>query len=196
MKNIKSKIALGASALLIAAGFVALPLTAQAHSADVVGTAICQSDGNITVQWEVQTYNVPEGEEGEVKVIDASPIPANLWLYEWAEHKANHGLDPLAPNARFNWTQTGIPNTAKTASVTFQIDWHGHSSDPTATIPLPDDCTPPVEPPVEPPTEPEPPVTPPTTPLPPTEPPVTTPTPVAPVPTPVQPDVEPLVATG
>lgn len=114
----------------------ATPTAASAHSADITGVAECQPDGTYTVVWTGDTYNVPANEEAEVKVI----TPENLWLHEWAEHYANHGLTPLAPNASFTWTQTGIHGDATSAGVTFQIDWHGHSSDPTGTVKLPGDC--------------------------------------------------------
>lgn len=127
-------------------GLIATP--ASAHTADVSGAAICQTDGTYAITWTVDTSNVPSNTEGEVKVIS----PVNIWLYEWAEHSANHGLAALTPNADFTWVQTGVPGNSTQANVMFQIDWKdGFSHDPTGKVTLAGDCTPdiPEEPPVD-----------------------------------------------
>lgn len=86
------------SALVVAAGLTVggAAVAASAHSAEITATSSCTPDGkNQLVNVTVQTSNVPGHTEGEVKVIE----PGNYWLYEWAEHHANHGLPALAPNA-------------------------------------------------------------------------------------------------
>lgn len=138
VKKFASLATIGALAL---AGALAVPLSASAHSAEVTGTSACTPDGTsqiVTVT--VRTSNVPGNTEGEVKVIE----PGNYWLYEWAEHHANHGLPALAPNASFTYQLT-VPANAKSVKTTVQIDWKdGFSHDPSATIPLPGNCTAPI----------------------------------------------------
>jgi outer membrane biosynthesis protein TonB len=189
--------ALPAGALMsVAAAPSSASATTAGPSATVTGTANCEADGTYTITWTVQTSGIPEGDEAEVKVI----TPDNLWLFEWAQHFANHQLPALQPNASFQWVQTGVSPTTTTAHVTFQIDWHSYSHDPEGVLTLTGDCattppvTPPVtpEPPVTPPVTPEPPVTPPVTPEPPVTPPVTPEPPVTPPATPEPPVTPPV----
>jgi hypothetical protein len=117
----------------------------SAPSAVVTGDAACAADGTYSITWTVQTSGIPDGDEAEVKVI----TPENAWLYEWAQHSANHGLPALPPNASFTWVQTGVAGTTTTAHVTFQIDWHSYSHDPEGVLTLTGDCTTPPPPPTD-----------------------------------------------
>lgn len=133
------RLAAALTALALGAGLalVGVAAPASAHSANVMGNAVCQADGTYTITWKVQTSNVPSYTEGEVKVIH----PVNEWLFEWTEHHANHGLPALKPNASFTWVQTGVDGNAEQASATFQIDWKdGYSHDPSKVITLAGDC--------------------------------------------------------
>ena len=114
-------------------------------SAVVTGDAACTADGTYSITWTVQTSGIPGGDEAEVKVITLE----NAWLYEWAQHSANHGLPALPPNASFTWVQTGVAGTTTTAHVTFQIDWHSYSHDPGGVLTLTGDCTTPPPPPTD-----------------------------------------------
>lgn len=162
MKKILSLVA----ALFLGAGLVLVgSAPAQAHDAVVTGVAECQEDGTYTVVWTVALSNYGDHQEIDLKVISHSPdskingVDGQVWLYEWAEHSANHGLPPFPENGVATYTQTGIPGSATQAKSTVQFDWkNGPSGDPEGNVTLPGDCEPTGEPPVEePPTE-EPPV--------------------------------------
>lgn len=136
--------------LLAFGGLVGLAAPASAHTAEVTSKVICEPDGTFTVEWTVHTANVPRNTYGEAKVIKDTPTPSlingqegQVWLYEWPEHAANHGLQPLAPNSSFTFTQSKIPGNAGNASVMVQIDWKdGFSHDPEGKVKLPKDCKP------------------------------------------------------
>ncbi|KJC63692.1 hypothetical protein [Agreia bicolorata] len=120
-------------------------LASSEPSAVVTGDAACTADGTYSITWTVHTSGIPDGDEAEVKVI----TPENAWLYEWAQHSANHGLPALPPNASFTWVQTGVAGSTTTAHVTFQIDWHSYSHDPEGVLTLTGDCTAPPPPPTD-----------------------------------------------
>jgi len=153
IRQVMSAIAL-AGVLPVAAliGVASVPSSASAStltslepSAVITGDAACTADGTYTITWTVQTSGIPDGDEAEVKVI----TPENAWLYEWAQHTANHGLPALPPNASFTWVQTGVAGTTTTAHVTFQIDWHSYSHDPEGALTLTGDCATPPPPPTD-----------------------------------------------
>jgi len=154
MKKMLSALA----ALALATGGVLLSTApANAHTAIVTGVAECQPDGTYTVAWTVTLSNYGDHQEIDLKVIYHSPtgslidgIDGQVWLYEWTEHSANHGLPQFPPSGIATYTQTLIPGTATEAKSTVQFDWKdGPSGDPDGKVILPGDCMPTEEPPIE-----------------------------------------------
>lgn len=145
------KILAALAAIPIALGlalFGAAP--AQAHTAVLSGIAACQEDGTYKVNWTVTLSNYGDHQEIDLKVIQHSPsgslingVDGQVWLYEWVEHSANHGLPPFPPGGIATFTQTNIPGTATSAKTMVQYDWkNGPSGDPVKEINLPGDCEP------------------------------------------------------
>lgn len=111
------------------------------------GIAVC-SAGTYTVTWTVTITNSGLLSEVDLKVIKHLPagslingVDAQVWLTEWIEHHANHGLPPWPTNGVVTFTQTGIPGSATSATAGVQYDFKGGpSGDPEKTITLSGDC--------------------------------------------------------
>lgn len=126
-------------------------------TATLKGDAKCEVNGTWTVTWTGTLANYGSLSEVDIKVIKHLPagslingVDAQVWLYEWVEHNANHGLPPFPENGVFTYTQTGIPGNATSATSAYQYDFKGGpSGDPEKTITLTGDCAPPPPPVIE-----------------------------------------------
>lgn len=124
-------------------------------TATLTGDATCEANGTWSVIWTGTLANYGSLSEVDIKVIKHLPagslingVDAQVWLYEWIEHNANHNLPPFPENGVFTYTQTGIPGSATSATSAYQYDFKGGpSGDPETTITLTGDCTPPPPPP-------------------------------------------------
>jgi hypothetical protein len=120
--------------------------------ATLSGVATCQADYTYSVLWTGTLSDYGALSEVDIKVIKHLPagslingVDAQVWLFEWAEHSANHGLTSFPDGGVFTYTQTGIPGTATLATSSYQYDFKGGpSGDPEVTIELPGNCKPPV----------------------------------------------------
>ncbi len=122
--------------------------TATNPSVTLDGNAVCATNGTWSVDWTVTITNSGSLSEVDLKVIKHLPagslingVDAQVWLTEWIEHHANHGLPPWPTNGVVTFTQSNIPGSATSATAGVQYDFKGGpSGDPEKTITLSGDC--------------------------------------------------------
>ncbi|PRY67906.1 hypothetical protein B0I08_10567 [Glaciihabitans tibetensis] len=123
------KIIAGLTTALLASGFaVAAGIApASAQTPSVSGTAACQVDGTYTVTWNYVVSNVPDGVTATASVAASSP----------AGTVSGGGTTTTGST----FTQSGVPGTAPSASVTISTLWSDGLAESTpASVPLADGC--------------------------------------------------------
>lgn len=115
-------------------GVVMFGSPAGAHNADLSGTAACQNDGTFTITYTGHTKN--SDKKSTITVTDSKPAGTTI---------TPNGLQDVPGNSEFKLTQSGVSNTAGTASLTVHVVWtDGVKDDASATVNLPNNCqTPP-----------------------------------------------------
>lgn len=130
--NIRQRAAsIGATALIIGAGLIGIAGSASAHTTGLTGASVCDTTtGTFTVTWTGTTSQVPAGKTGTVTA--TTPNAGATLTVPPA---------PIAANAGYTITETGVPTTAGTAQVDVHIAWSdGYSLNQVSALTVGGNC--------------------------------------------------------
>lgn len=129
-------LSVGGAVLAGVAGVVGVVLIASpagAHTADLNGVATCQNDGTFTIEYTGHTMR--SGLESNITVTDKSPSSSTITPSE---------LTDVPGDSEFHFTQTGVPGTETTASLSVHVVWtDDFKADASGQVELPTNCAPP-----------------------------------------------------
>jgi hypothetical protein len=134
--RLRRAFATAAVVALAATGIAILaPMSASAHDSSLKATSACAPNGTYTVTYTGTTTNVPGSGAGHT---------ANLSVTAHSAGTTSTSDTTVVGNATYFITQSGIPGTAKSASVSAHLAWgDGASANPSGSTTLAGTCAPP-----------------------------------------------------